>query len=273
MGKTVTSIKDRVGSNFVRYKKQSLLWRAIVKYGVDSIVTEVLYEAPVECLNTLEKLAICQNGSHKTRNGYNMTWGGDGIGSDDARASVLRQLEQGTHVFLDASFREKSKKINAEMGRRRFKEGVHPFQRPLVREKRRNNLRESTQKRLENGTHHFLSGEIQKKSTRRLLSEGKHIFQDAVFREKQNSVVSESARRRIQDGTHNFLSDGFYSRSSWKCRLTCKARRRDFYRLFSSLLTSRSVLLEYRYRHLQREGFFDKDIPDISGATQMSLFE
>ena len=163
VGKTVTSIKDRVGSNFVRYKKQSLLWRAIVKYGVDSIVTEVLYEAPVECLNTLEKLAICQNGSHKTRNGYNMTWGGDGIGSDDARASVLRQLEQGTHVFLDASFREKSKKINAEMGRRRFKEGVHPFQRPLVREKRRNNLRESTQKRLENGTHHFLSGEIQKK--------------------------------------------------------------------------------------------------------------
>ena len=96
VGKTVRVLDQRVKEKFLGYKNQVILWSAIRKYGVESIKTEVLYEAPVECLNTLEKLAICQYRSHETQNGYNCTWGGDGFDSETARKVNRKRVADGT---------------------------------------------------------------------------------------------------------------------------------------------------------------------------------
>ena len=125
--------------------------------------------------------------------------------------------------------------------------------RPEVREK----LRGIALERVRSGTHNFLG-----------MGGENHPNKSDEYR----AFMSEIALERIKNGTHNLPDSRYDSLRFWKYRLTMKARRRELYRIYAALLMSRSVLLEYRHRQLQREGFFDKDIPDTSGAIQTELF-
>ena len=268
----MNTLKRRVREDFSGYKSQRLLWRAIEKYGVESIVTEVLYQPSVECLSTFEMLAIRQERSHHTQSGYNVTWGGDGVDSDIARDNAYKQFRDGTHPFLDKDFYRKVGEKNRQHGLRRVQNGTHHFLDPEFYKEHRQSVCESAKRRVDDGTHPFLDREAARKRALRRVQNGTHHFLDPEFREKATEGARKCSRRRIEDGTHPFLSNVVRSRRLWKCRLALKARRRELYRIYAALLVSRSVLLEYRQRQLQREGFFDKDILDTSGAVQVELF-
>ena len=101
--------------------------------------------------------------------------------------------------------------------------------------------RETNLKRVAEGTHPFLGGDIQ--------------------------------RKRVAEGTHNFLDPQFHRKRAYTQKIRAKNRRREFYRRVSVILTAKSVCEERLYRKRIREGFFDKEIPDMSKSEQLDLFE
>lgn len=79
IGKTKTSIEVRAGSNGIRYGTNTLVGRAIHKYGWDNVKKEILYSnLSKEWANNLERLLIAQLNSTNRMVGYNLTNGGDG---------------------------------------------------------------------------------------------------------------------------------------------------------------------------------------------------
>jgi group I intron endonuclease len=59
------------------------LSRAIEKYGFDAFEKEVVCFCDVNELNELEKYYIKEFHTHRSENGYNLTWGGDGVGAGE----------------------------------------------------------------------------------------------------------------------------------------------------------------------------------------------
>ena len=135
--------------------------------------------------------------------------------------------------------------------------------------------REIQNKRIENSTHNFQDPEVQKKAytarqknNHQRLLDGTHHMLDPQWQRKHNSNP-----QRLADGTHNFQGTNKYARyGNWAYRQKAKARRRKLYRLFASLLFTKSLCEICRTRQLTREGFFDKEIPDTSQAEQQPLF-
>ena len=65
------------------HRDNKALNRAISKYGIDAFEKEVIcYCAPGE-LNQLEEYYIRELHTHRSENGYNLTWGGDGVGAGE----------------------------------------------------------------------------------------------------------------------------------------------------------------------------------------------
>jgi group I intron endonuclease len=59
------------------------LSRAIEKYGFDAFEKEVVCICEIDKLNELEKYYIKELQTHRSENGYNLTWGGDGVGAGE----------------------------------------------------------------------------------------------------------------------------------------------------------------------------------------------
>lgn len=79
IGKTKTSIEVRAGSNGVRYGTNTLVGRAIYKYGWDNVKKEILYSGlSKEDANKLEIITIANLNTTNRTVGYNLTRGGDG---------------------------------------------------------------------------------------------------------------------------------------------------------------------------------------------------
>lgn len=105
IGKTIQSLDRRFGKDFAGYTGQQPLWHAIQKYGVENIRTEILYrDIPETELNRLETLYIARWNTHKSGNGYNVTWGGDGFDSTSASELAKKRLENGTHNWQKKEF-------------------------------------------------------------------------------------------------------------------------------------------------------------------------
>ncbi len=70
-------------------------YAALLKYGADSFVVEVLYRAKtLEELSKVETFFIILHQSHKPENGYNLTLGGDGVAhNDETRRRISSSLE------------------------------------------------------------------------------------------------------------------------------------------------------------------------------------
>jgi len=79
IGKTKTSIDDRAGSNGVRYGNNTLVGRAIRKYGWINVDKTILIDGlSDEDANEKEKELIAKYNSTDKSIGYNLTTGGDG---------------------------------------------------------------------------------------------------------------------------------------------------------------------------------------------------
>jgi group I intron endonuclease len=57
--------------------------RAIQKYGYDAFKKEVVCYCEPDELNELEEYHIRKLHTHRSENGYNLTWGGDGVGAGE----------------------------------------------------------------------------------------------------------------------------------------------------------------------------------------------
>lgn len=86
IGKTCRRLSERQGLKFKRYKRCTLLWGAIQKYGYEAIKQEILFdqEATTKEVCELEKYYIefYKTNANKYKNpafGYNLTAGGDGL--------------------------------------------------------------------------------------------------------------------------------------------------------------------------------------------------
>ena len=97
IGKTKTSIEQRAGSNGCRYGDDTLVGRAIRKYGWINVIKEILYDGLTENeANKRERELIKQFNSTNSSIGYNLTRGGDG------GVSVTRTLSESTRKKIGA---------------------------------------------------------------------------------------------------------------------------------------------------------------------------
>lgn len=60
-----------------------VLGRAIEKYGYDAFEKEIICYCDEGELNVMEEFFIRKLHTHRSENGYNLTWGGDGVGSGE----------------------------------------------------------------------------------------------------------------------------------------------------------------------------------------------
>ena len=285
IGKTVKKLSYRTGKDFSGYKTQELLWRAIQKYGVDAIRTEILYRGISESeLSRYEMLCIARWGTHHSLgNGYNGTWGGEGFDSETARKNTLKRnrelVEKGEHHFQSDEHRKRVGQLTREQA----EAGTHPWQssehREIIRELRLKRNRE----RIEAGTHNWQSEksrESTRERNRQQAEKGEHPFQSEEFierhRERIRQSISKRNREQLRNGTHYWQSDKHRQRTrkrNYARKLTNKAKRRELYRLTAIRLFTKSLCEIYKTRQHTREGNpFDKSIPDTSQAEQLDLF-
>ena len=228
-----------------------LIHNAIKKHGAAAFDVQLRPYPGIshEALNAIEKWHIAKLGTQKP-NGYNVTEGGEGLDSETARRNAHKRLANGTHPFcnLDRADHREQARRNAH---KRLEDGTHNFLDPELRRCTPQVVRRNAHKRLANGTHNFLDPETGRRGGRR------------------------NAHKRLEDGTHHFLDPETGRRggrrSAYMRKLKGKATRRELYRIYAVLLTSKSVIEAYRHRQLTRDGFFDKEIPDTSQSQQLSL--
>ena len=65
------------------HSHSEVLKRAIEKYGYDTFEKEVICYCEPDELNELEEHYIRELHTHCSENGYNLTWGGDGVGAGE----------------------------------------------------------------------------------------------------------------------------------------------------------------------------------------------
>lgn len=95
VGKTSRTIKERWGDHLqnARMGLPYHFYRAIRKYGSEAFYIQPVAEcSDPEQANELEKLWILLLGTHSTKNGYNMTFGGEGVtGTEDVREKIRQK--------------------------------------------------------------------------------------------------------------------------------------------------------------------------------------
>jgi group I intron endonuclease len=79
IGKGV-DVHQRMNKN---HRDNKVLSRAISKYGFDAFEKEVICYCEIAELNQLEEHYIRELHTHRSENGYNLTWGGDGVGAGE----------------------------------------------------------------------------------------------------------------------------------------------------------------------------------------------
>jgi group I intron endonuclease len=178
IGKTVQDPYERKRQHCKDAENGSntVLHKSLRKYGVEAFEFEIIATAQSDSeLSDLEINLIADHdccvldGADK---GYNMTRGGDGIGSETGRLSNLKRIANGTHPWAG--------KLGSERNKAMIAAGTHP----LAGE----NGSRHNRARLAAGTHHCQgevgskrSGEIQN----RLLAEGRHHFQGEAGSKRQ----------------------------------------------------------------------------------------
>lgn len=156
-----------------------------------------------------------------------------------------------------------SRRKMSETHRKLASMGLNPMQSDEQRQRQSKKMSDLNRKRIESGTHHFKSKEFRQKQSERMI--GNKL--------KTNiKAVTEYQRELVSKGMHPWQSKLHKSAQSYRRRMLYKSVKRERYRIFAVLLTARSVMLEYRQRKLEREGFFDKEIADTSNSKQLKLF-
>ena len=168
------------------------------------------------------------------------------------------KVERGEHNMQRPEPRAKLSAIQREKAER----GEHSSQRPEVRAKTSEVLREQAKI----GEHSSQRPEVQAKMSathREMVERGEHHTQRPEARAKMSAIQREKAER----GEHHFQSPEFILRRSYSKRMTLKAKRREMYRVYAVLLTSKSVMEEYNQRRIRRI-----EIEHIGDPVQLTMF-
>jgi group I intron endonuclease len=195
IGKTATTLSNRLKGHLrdVAEGAQTMLHRAIRKHGFDVFNKEVIFSCFSEAdLPEMEKHFIREHdccildGQNK---GYNMTRGGEGFSSEEARLLSQRMLAEGRHPWQGAGGSKMAKALNA----RKLAEGRHH----LAGEAAFDLHSRIAKKRVANGTHNFQGSEGAARTSeyqKKLVAEGKHVLRGPAARERH--------ARMLADGTH-----------------------------------------------------------------------
>lgn len=182
VGKTKTSIEQRAGSNGCRYGDNTLVGRAIRKYGWINVLKEVVFDDLTEReANKKERELIKKLGSTNRSVGYNLTRGGDG------GASVHHSVSEETRrkIGVKNSIALKGRKLPKEqVERMRQTLKGHPVSAETREKIRQANL----------GKHHS-------EETKRKLSEiNRNRSPEIIERTKQSLKKSQKHRteKRLQ---------------------------------------------------------------------------
>ena len=229
---------------------------AIQKYGRDAFSVEIIRYPGIsqEALNAVERWQI-KRLKTLAPEGYNLTEGGEGGNPSEEtrqkmRENAMKQIEDGTHPFLDSEIQRSVQKKRLEDGthhlldgeiqrksaKKRVADGTHNFlgeNNPVHKQledgthnfldseiQQRAQIRRDAvnKKRLEDGTHHFLDGEIARRTNKKQLEDGTHNFLDSEIQQRAQIRRDAVNKKRLEDGTHNFL-DGEIQRKSAKKRV------------------------------------------------------
>lgn len=167
IGKTKRRLSQRQGntSTLSGYRRCTLLWKAIQKYGVSSIKQDVLICEPMssERANELEMHYIdtykTNIKKYGTRYGYNMTAGGDGVTdihySDEEKQRHIEQMRQNglKHKGVPLFEEHKMKLSNAKKKERHPMFGKHhsdDVKAKIGKANSRENMSEETRRRRSN---------------------------------------------------------------------------------------------------------------------------
>jgi group I intron endonuclease len=114
IGQTIKTLNNRWSSH-IRERTNTYFHNAIKKYGVDNFTLETLCECKTpEILNIMETFYIIIHKSHRSQNGYNLTWGGEDnpMNHKDARKKV-----QLANIGKKHSEESKKRMSNAKIGK------------------------------------------------------------------------------------------------------------------------------------------------------------
>jgi group I intron endonuclease len=167
---------------------QTLLHRAIRKYGEHNFKFEVIYNSFTEAdLNNAEIDFIVMHdccsidGNHK---GYNMTRGGDGVSSETATLHNLKQVKSGSAFSKTAEFAL----MQSKRAKQRVENGTNPLQGKAGSELQKRRIAEGT---------HTLAGAVGSVRQRAMVTNGTHPL--------AGERGSNFQRQRMAEGVHPFV--------------------------------------------------------------------
>ena len=125
IGKTKRSLALRQGKNWEHYKNSRLLWKAIQKYGIDNIETDILFEGMItdDEANELEVhyIEAYKTNANKYKHpcyGYNLTAGGEGVvdwePTPERKEFLQKQMYELSQKRRGVKFTEETKKKISE---------------------------------------------------------------------------------------------------------------------------------------------------------------
>ena len=132
IGKTCRKMIQRQHSDWSGYKRCTLLWKAIQRYGVENIKTVILEERVMEDSESgeIERFYIDKYKTNCNRHsnpsyGYNLTDGGEGVSGVKLRGEDyekrVKQLRGAQKAYLDRGVSEETRKkySEAKIGKKR----------------------------------------------------------------------------------------------------------------------------------------------------------
>lgn len=203
VGQTINPVKQRVSCHLkdARGGSETLLHRAMRKYGESAFKFEVLAELQEHELDTAErdfikKLDCCVlDGQEK---GYNMTRGGEGFDSEQSTRIQRKRVEAGTHHLMGPAGSARATAHNIQ----RVRSGTHPFAGELGSALQRARIEagvhpwagqvgsERQKQKFADGTHHLIGLHA------KLLAEGRHHSQITHTCPHCGKIGRSSAMRR-----------------------------------------------------------------------------
>lgn len=112
IGITGTAFETRCGSNGINYKKNTLFFRAIQKYGWDNIKHEILFDGLTKAQAEQKEIElIAQYKSNNADFGYNISSGGE---SGNAGVVVSEETRNKMSIAHKGNPSNKGKKLSAE---------------------------------------------------------------------------------------------------------------------------------------------------------------
>lgn len=113
--------------------------------------------------------------------------------------TIKRQIENGTHPFMDPEFIERNKIKTTIKQKELLEKGIHVFQNEKNRKRALINSLKTNKEKIKKGIHHLQSGEIQREYNLKRVKDGTHPL-----------LGSSSNKRMLAAGKHS-------SQKHWKC--------------------------------------------------------